>query len=90
MTTPPKKAKKDLNVEHYDILGKPLALDSVVAMPYGNSLKLCVITKINPKMVRVMPLIHSSRPSNGYLVYPSDCITVDSEDAVMYKLKNLK
>jgi len=77
----PKKVIPD----HLDILGNPIQLGTKVAVGTGNSLEICSIVKLTPKMLRAKPV--KGRHSDGYLVYSSQCVVVDGEDVLAYILK---
>ncbi len=73
-------------IEHYDILGNPLSIGSVVAVNH-HSMEICTVTKINPKMLRVRPVKIRYR-GDGFLKYPTDMVVVDSQLASWYALKH--
>jgi len=76
-------------VEHKDLLGNPITESSKLAVSHHNSLKICSIVKLNPKMLRVVP-INSKRKwaeGDGYLVYPSQTVVVDGPDVMAYILR---
>ena len=74
--------------EHHDILGQPLGIGDAVVFPSSNTMYVGTITKLNPKMVKV---IESGRkPSTWYTgsnKYPSDLVKVDGPEVTMYLLK---
>jgi hypothetical protein len=75
---------------HLDKLGKPLAVDDVVAVADHNSLMIAKVIKLNPKMIKVAKLINKSTWHTGeHNKYSQDCVKVDDADAVIYVLKNL-
>ena len=43
-------------VEHKDILGQPLSEGNYVAISHHNAMHICSIKKLNPKMMRVIPI----------------------------------
>lgn len=73
--------------EHKDKLGRPIALDDFVAYPTHNSLQFGKVTKINNKMIRVVPII-SKYKTDGSLKYPADMVRLDAKDMTWYILKN--
>ena len=73
--------------EHKDLLGRSLQIGDCVAVPYGNGLGICKVTKFTTKMVRVHP-VNTKRASKGYLKYGTDIVVVPSEDVFVYVLEN--
>jgi hypothetical protein len=74
--------------EHLDILGQPLAEGNYVAVSHHNMLQICEIKKLNPKMMRVVPIEKSAyRRGAGHLVYSNQSILLSGPDAVAYILK---
>jgi len=71
--------------EHLDRLGEPVLQGSVVVYAYNNSLAVGMVTKINPKMIRVQRV--GSR-GNGTLKYSTDCLVIDDARASFWLLKN--
>lgn len=71
-------------IEHTDKLGRPLAVGDCVAYPDGNNLlKVGLIDKLNPKMIRVKGF------KQGYTSnkYPSETVKLDGPDISLYILK---
>ena len=71
--------------EHKDKLGRPLAVGDCVAYPDGNNiLKIGLIEKLNPKMIKVKGF------KKTYTVnkYPHESVKLDGPDITMYILKN--
>ncbi len=73
--------------EHVDKLGRPLELNHYVAYPSHNSLEIGVVTKLNPKMVKVKR-VGNERWRSEYNKYPQDLVVLDSDEMVFYILKN--
>jgi hypothetical protein len=74
--------------EHQDLLGRAIALDSVVAYPSSNSLLIGRVVKINNKMIKVVNVTAKSEWSRrGVNKYPQDCVVVDGSDVTMYLLR---
>jgi hypothetical protein len=73
-------------IEHKDALGQVLAVDMPVAVSYNNSIQICVIHKMTPKMIRVMPIRAKYRGS-GFLKYGADMVAVDPHLATLHALK---
>jgi hypothetical protein len=72
-------------IEHKDKLGRSLVVGDCVAYPDGNNLlKIGLVDKLNPKMIRVKGF------KQGYTSnkYPSETVKLDSSDITMYILKN--
>lgn len=76
-------------IQHKDLLGNPIEPTSKLAVSHRNSLKICSILKITPKMMRVKPLFATGywREEDGYLVYPSQSVVVDGPDVMAYVLR---
>lgn len=74
--------------EHTDILGQPLTEGCHVAMSHRNSMMIGRIIKLNPKMLRIVPIgIKTYRSEDGYLVYGNQTVRLDGPDALAYILK---
>ncbi len=73
--------------EHRDILGQPLDVGDAVVFPSSNSMYVGMITKINPKMVKVkqVGVKYRAREQNKY---PSDLAKVSGAEVTMYLLKH--
>jgi len=75
--------------KHQDLLGRAIALDSVVAYPSSNSLLIGRVTKLNNKMIKVANVnAKSAYARAGINKYPQDCVVVDGADVTMYLLKH--
>ena len=79
--------------KHYDLMGKEINLGRFVVSELNNyrKLELCVVDKINPKMVRVRS-IQANSYGRYYTAnkYPVEMMIVDNEDDItMYILKNI-
>lgn len=72
---------------HQDLLGQPLALGDAVVYPSSNSMYVGMITKINPKMIKVKR-VGSFRWEQSK--YPNDLVRVHGSEVTMYLLKNQK
>ena len=80
--------KEKIEIQHVDILGQPLKLNSYVAVAHQNGLHICNIIKITPKQIRVKPMGNSYyRGDSGWLKYPSEAILLEGESALVYILK---
>jgi len=71
--------------EHKDKLGRTIQVGDFVAYPQSNSLYVGKITKLNPKMVKVLQL---PKAKSDYNKYPSDVVRLDASDMTWYMLKN--
>ena len=78
--------------KHYDLLGKEILEKSFVVAELSiyRKLELCVVDKINPKMIKLRTI---KTNSHGHYFkgnkYPSQMMVVDNEDDVtMYILRN--
>jgi hypothetical protein len=80
-----KKKKKEAPV-HLDILGQPLSEGNYVALAHHNMLQICKIVKLNPKMMRAVPVRGNYRADGGYLVYSNQAILLSGPDALAYIL----
>ena len=72
--------------EHRDRLGRLLKTGDCVAYPSHNSLSIGTIKKLNPKMVKIVPIGTKYR-SNGENKYSQDLILLDGPEVTMYLLK---
>jgi hypothetical protein len=72
--------------EHKDRLGRLLKIGDCVVYPSHNSLSVGTVKKLNPKMIKVVPVgtKHRSSWSNKY---PQDIVVVDGPEVTMYLLK---
>jgi hypothetical protein len=75
-----------ITVEHRDILGQPLGIGDVVVFPSSNSMYVGMITKLNPKMVKVKSV--GDKYSWDQNKYPNDVAKVSGTEVTMYLLKN--
>lgn len=77
---------------HLDILGRELRVGMPVAVSAGNiGLKICTITALTPKMVRVEPVKKVTNwqgKTKSYLEYGNQMVIVGGEDVLMYVLKH--
>lgn len=70
---------------HKDKLGRTISVGDFVAFPQSNSLSVGKITKINPKMVKVLGL---PRAKSDYNKYPTDVVRLEASDMTWFMLKN--
>ena len=74
--------------EHTDILGQPLTEGCHVAMSHHNQMMLGKIIKLNPKMLRIVPIGRKMyRSEEGYLIYGNQTVRLDGPDALAYILR---
>lgn len=73
--------------EHKDIFGKTLKLGDAVVYPSHNSLSIGTVKKLNPKMIKVVPVGAKYHRSSGYNKYPQDIAIVDGPEVTMYLLR---
>lgn len=79
----------DKNIEHKDIIGQPLLEGNYVVSSIRNSVYVCQISKITPKMLKVIPIAsHRWFSKGGHLVHPSQVVLLSGTDALAYILKN--
>jgi len=71
--------------DHLDLLGQPLAEGNYVAVSHHNMLQVCQIKKLNPKMMRVMPVRNHYR-HDGFLIYSNQAVLLSGQDALAYIL----
>lgn len=75
--------------EHKDKLERILKVGDCVATASSNSLMIARITKIMPKMVKVVQIGKKTRwAAYETNKYPFDVIKLDSPDVTIYLLKN--
>jgi len=74
-------------IQHKDLLGNEITDASKLAVSWKNSLYICSIIKIHPKMMRCKPLVRSTWMADGILVYPNQCVVVDGPDVMAYVLR---
>ncbi len=70
---------------HKDKLGRIINEGDFVAFPQSNSLYVGKITKLNPKMVKVLKLPGAK---SDYNKYPTDIVKLEASDMTWYLLKN--
>lgn len=72
-------------IVHKDKLGRTISIGDFVAFPQSNNLEVGKITKLNPKMVKVLKL---PKAKYDYNKYPDDVVRLDPTDMTWYVLKN--
>lgn len=70
---------------HKDKLGRTISIGDFVAFPQSNDLCVGKITKLNPKMVKVLKL---PKAKSDYNKYPDDVVRLDASDMTWFMLKN--
>jgi hypothetical protein len=78
------------SVEHKDLLGQTIAKGDFVVFPSHNCLSIGTVAKINPKMVKVVPIGVSGYWSRGTNKYPNDIVKIEGAHVTMYLLKEAK
>lgn len=77
---------------HLDILGRELKVGMPVAVSASTTgLKICTVTALTPKMVRVEPVKKATNwrgKTKTYLEYGNQMVIVGGEDVLMYVLKH--
>jgi hypothetical protein len=73
-------------VEHTDILGQPLKEGNYVATSRKNTMHICRIIKVSPKMIRVIPIKGVYSGDNGWLVWADQSVLLSGPDALAYIL----
>lgn len=76
----------DVIAKHHDILGQPLDVGDAVVFPSSNSMYVGMITKLNPKMVKVKRV--GTKYSWEQNKYPADLAKVSGAEVTMYLLKH--
>lgn len=74
--------------EHKDILGQPLNVGNYVVVCSSNSMYVCKIAKLTPKMMRVIPIKKSWGNQEGWLKYDYESVLLSGPDALAYILTN--
>lgn len=70
---------------HKDKLGREIKLGDFVAFPQSNSLEVGKITKLNPKMIKVLKL---PKAKSDFNKYPYDVVKLEQSDMTWFMLKN--
>lgn len=70
---------------HKDKLGRNIDIGDFVAFPQSNSLYVGKITKLNPKMIKVLSL---PKAKSDYNKYPIDVVKLEASDMTWFLLKN--
>jgi hypothetical protein len=79
--------------KHYDLMGKQIVEGAFVVAELNRyrNFELCVVDKVNPKMLRLRAIMPQGRSGAYYTAnkYPAEMMVVDNEDDVtMYILRN--
>ena len=74
--------------EHTDKLGNKLKIGDKVAAAHKGNLKICTVTKLNRKMIKIVPITKVMHLVDGYNIYSSDAVLIDGPRVSMYILKN--
>lgn len=71
---------------HTDKLGRSIYVGSYIAAPFGNnSLSICKVLALTPKMVQLTVL---PRCSKKYYKYPECTVLIDDDHVILWSLKN--
>jgi len=73
--------------EHNDRLNRPLHVGDCVVFPVHNNLRVGIIEKIMPVMVRIIVRDHVFKYKKSIIKYPSDVSLVEGPEVTMYMLK---
>jgi len=73
--------------EHRDILGQPLGVGDCVVFPSSNTMYVGMITKLNPKMVKVKK-VPGTKYGTEWNKYPADLAKVSGAEVTMFLLKH--
>lgn len=73
--------------EHRDILGQPLGVGDCVVFPSSNTMYVGMITKLNPKMVKVKK-VPGTKYTSEWNKYPADLAKVSGAEVTMFLLKH--
>ena len=74
-------------IKHSDRLGRDITIDCIVAYSSGNMLEIGKVTKLNPKMVKVIPIGPRGWRDSETNKYPSEMVVLEGADVTMYLLK---
>jgi hypothetical protein len=85
-----------MTVEHFDKLGKAVAVDDFVAFPQANKLMLGKVIKLSDKMLIISTVSKkrvrkwTGEAVSTYRKYPNDTVRVDQDCSglTMYVIKN--
>jgi len=72
--------------EHRDKLGRLLNVGDCVVYPSSNTLVIGIVSKLNPKMVRVSQLGRKRWGDSNK--YSNDLVILEGPDVTMYLIKN--
>lgn len=74
--------------QHHDLMGRPIALDTVVAYPANHSLQIGRVVKIDNNMIRIVNITaQTDWAQHGVNKYPADCMALEDADITMYLLR---
>lgn len=87
MTSKPRLVKKEKQ-PHLDVLGRELAEGDFVAAPYHNTLTVCKILRLTPKMLKLSKLnvVHKKEITR----YPFECALLPRDDVTFHILRTAK
>lgn len=79
-----------ITYEHKDKLDQTLMVGDCVAYPIHNALGIGIITKLNPKTLKIVDVSATGFWARGTNKYPHDVVRLDGQDISLYLLKKLK
>lgn len=72
--------------EHKDVIGQPVYVGSKLAVARNNSLMVCSVIELCPKMIKVKPVMGTYR-QGGFVVYSSQTVVIEGPDVLAYVLR---
>jgi hypothetical protein len=76
-----------IEIEHNDILGRPIAVGDCVAFSSYNNMAIATVIKLTPKMVKVKEIGINATWYTGNNKYPKDLVILNGPDVIMYILQ---
>ena len=81
--------------KHHDLMGKQIVEGAFVVAQLNRyrNFELCVVDKVNPKMLKLKSIIKANNRGDYYTAnkYPTELCIIDNEDDItMYILRNSK
>ncbi len=70
-----------------DMIGQEIKQGDIVIMASGHTLVVCKITRLTPKMVRVININSTKHRDKGVLRYANELFKVDDELSTFFILK---
>lgn len=75
-----------MTYQHFDRIGKPLALGDIVAYPDSNQLQIGQILKFNPKK-HIVTGVEKGNKTSRRLKYSSDLIKIEGSELTIFLLR---